>query len=485
MMKNILCSLSLAFGLLLSGLVQAQTQVTFYTNMGEFVTEMSDSLSPITSGNFVDLVNQKFYDGVTFHRVIDDFVIQGGDQTGTGDGDAGYEIEDEFHEELSNVEGTLSMANSGPNTGSSQFFVNLVDNTFLDFDNSPLSSAHPVFGSVIQNFDVVKAIGEVLTDADDRPIDAVIMDSLRVTTEIGFEHEIDAGIAEIRGLRHPICGGMTAELILKNFGTEPLTSATINWQINGGNLKFIFFEGALNPGQAAVFEISSNFVLPGENTINAFTTVPNELDDEDPENDGGEISFEVNQSGIPVQFTFTGDSTNPFDNSWQLEDDEGNILRTGGPYSLTNLETSEEWCLENACYSIKVTDKGFDGMSEGGMSVVRISDGETLTEIEDLDFGSQKRFNFCTLGGLGTGELDPQEAYILDSFVDQLVQLEGLSASDASIFAVDAQGRSIALAQSGGQENMTLDVSGLAKGMYWLQVRSESQEFSFPFVIAR
>jgi len=103
---------------------------------------------------------------VIFHRVIDGFMIQGGDPTGTGSGGPGYTIDDEFAESNRNFRGTVSMANAGPNTGGSQFFINLVDNNYLD-------SAHPVFGKVIEGMDVVDAIGRVPTDSSDRPISEV------------------------------------------------------------------------------------------------------------------------------------------------------------------------------------------------------------------------------------------------------------------------------------------------------------------------
>jgi len=152
----------------------AQTEITFYTSMGTFEVEMYDTLQPITAGNFIDLVNAKFYDSIIFHRVINDFVVQGGDPTGTGYGGPGYTIPDEFHPLASNVQKALGMANSGPNTGGSQFFINLVDNTYLDPN-------YPVFGIVISNFAVVQEIGAVETNNNDRPLIDVVMDSLRVT----------------------------------------------------------------------------------------------------------------------------------------------------------------------------------------------------------------------------------------------------------------------------------------------------------------
>ena len=118
---------------------------------------------PITTGNFQELVENGFYNGIIFHRVIDGFMIQGGDPEGTGMGGPGYEITDEFTDHNRNDRGTIAMANAGPNTGGSQFFINLVDNNFLD-------DKHPAFGKVIEGMDVVDAIGKVQKDADDRPL---------------------------------------------------------------------------------------------------------------------------------------------------------------------------------------------------------------------------------------------------------------------------------------------------------------------------
>lgn len=166
------------------GAVNSQSVVTFYTTEGDFEVELYDILKPITAGNFLSLVEQEFYDDVIFHRIISNFVIQGGDPTGTGSGGPGYTIQDEFDPSLSNVERTLSMANAGPNTGGSQFFINLKDNIFLDFDNPPFTSAHPVFGKVITGWDIVEIIENVPVDGNDRPITPVVMDSIRVTQPI-------------------------------------------------------------------------------------------------------------------------------------------------------------------------------------------------------------------------------------------------------------------------------------------------------------
>lgn len=179
-MKKLILLSAVACGLLTYN-AKAQTEVTFYTTMGNFTVEMYDTITPITSGNFISLVNQKFYDGIIFHRVIDNFMIQGGDPNGNGTGGPGYSIQDEFDPRASNVQKTISMANSGPNTGGSQFFINLKDNTYLDYNKAPSSSKHAVFGIVTSNFSVVQAIGKVATNASDKPTTDVVMDSVRIT----------------------------------------------------------------------------------------------------------------------------------------------------------------------------------------------------------------------------------------------------------------------------------------------------------------
>jgi len=134
--------------------------------MGDITIQLYDDM-PITTENFKKLVQQGTYDGTIFHRVIDGFMIQGGDPTGTGYGDPSFpSIKDEFTDHNRNDRGTISMANSGPNTGSSQFFINIVDNNYLD-------SKHPVFGKVIEGMDVVDNIAKVETDENDRPLQDV------------------------------------------------------------------------------------------------------------------------------------------------------------------------------------------------------------------------------------------------------------------------------------------------------------------------
>lgn len=145
-------------------------KINLETNKGNIVIELYSEM-PITSENFKSLVEKGTYDGVIFHRVIDDFMIQGGDPTGTGYGDPSIpNIKDEFTKtDLDrNDRGTISMANAGPNTGSSQFFINLKDNNFLD-------GKHPVFGKVVEGMDVVDVIAKVQTGANDKPVEDVII----------------------------------------------------------------------------------------------------------------------------------------------------------------------------------------------------------------------------------------------------------------------------------------------------------------------
>jgi peptidylprolyl isomerase len=142
------------------------TKVLLETNYGNITIELRSD-QPITAGNFKSLVEKGTYNGVIFHRVIKNFMIQGGDPTGTGYGDPSIpKIMDEFNGEQKNNRGTIAMANAGPNTGSSQFFINLVNNNFLD-------GKHPVFGSVVEGMDVVDKIAAVKTDSNDKPVSPV------------------------------------------------------------------------------------------------------------------------------------------------------------------------------------------------------------------------------------------------------------------------------------------------------------------------
>lgn len=147
----------------------------FDTNMGEFEVELFEDKTPITTKNFIDLAQEGFYDEVIFHRIIDGFMIQGGDPTGTGMGGPGYTIEDEFTPELTHEsEGILSMANTGrPHTGGSQFFITLAATPWLD-------GHHTVFGKVIKGMEVVREIGHVKTGPQDRPVHDVVINKITI-----------------------------------------------------------------------------------------------------------------------------------------------------------------------------------------------------------------------------------------------------------------------------------------------------------------
>lgn len=160
----------------------------FETSMGNFELELFTEQMPITTGNFIKLVNEGFYDGQRFHRVIPNFMIQGGDPLSKdvnnrnrwGTGGPGYAIKDEFVEGPSNVRGSISMANSGPQSGGSQFFINVVDNTFLDWDKQPAQSKHPVFGKIVSGMDVVDAISTVQTRPGDQPAEDIVITKVTI-----------------------------------------------------------------------------------------------------------------------------------------------------------------------------------------------------------------------------------------------------------------------------------------------------------------
>lgn len=154
-------------------------QGTLKTSKGDVVIEFFDTVTPKTVDNFVKLASTGFYDGVKFHRVISNFMIQGGDPLTKdedkkhlwGTGGPGYKFDDEITPSNSNTMGTISMANAGRNTNGSQFFINLADNRFLD-------QKHTVFGKVIQGMEVINAIGSTSTNASDQPKEPITIDSV-------------------------------------------------------------------------------------------------------------------------------------------------------------------------------------------------------------------------------------------------------------------------------------------------------------------
>jgi peptidyl-prolyl cis-trans isomerase B (cyclophilin B) len=149
------------------------SNATLHTNHGAIEVELFDDDAPKTVENFTKLARDGFYDGVIFHRVIPDFMIQGGDPTGSGMGGPGYTFEDEFNDHKV-VRGALAMANAGPNTNGSQFFVVTAEATpWLD-------GKHTVFGQVTNGMDVVDTISGVETDSNDKPHDEVVIERVEL-----------------------------------------------------------------------------------------------------------------------------------------------------------------------------------------------------------------------------------------------------------------------------------------------------------------
>ena len=153
----------------------ANRTATFKTSMGEFGVELHEDKAPTTTANFIKLAEDGFYNGLIFHRVISDFMLQGGCPDGSGSGGPGYTIDDEFHADLTHDKpGILSMANAGPNTGGSQFFVTLAATAWLD-------GKHAIFGGVTSGLDVVQAIGTTETAAGDRPVTDVVIQEVSIS----------------------------------------------------------------------------------------------------------------------------------------------------------------------------------------------------------------------------------------------------------------------------------------------------------------
>ena len=146
----------------------------FNTNMGNFKIELFGDKAPLTVGNFIKLVEEGFYNGLIFHRVIPNFMIQSGCPHGTGYGGPGFTIRDEFHPNLKhNTPGMLSMANAGPNTGGSQFFITVAPTPWLD-------GKHAIFGKVIEGMNVVEKISKVKTDRSDKPLQDITINNITI-----------------------------------------------------------------------------------------------------------------------------------------------------------------------------------------------------------------------------------------------------------------------------------------------------------------
>ena len=185
---------------------QTGTTATIKTNKGDITLQLFDKLAPKTVKNFVELAQDGYYDGVIFHRVIPNFMIQGGDPTGTGRGGKsiyGEQFEDEFSDQLFNLRGALSMANAGPNTNGSQFFIVTMDevpaqmvgqleaagfpaeiiDAYKERGGTPwLDNKHTVFGHLIAGEDIAQAIQNVKRDAADKPLEDVTIETIDIST---------------------------------------------------------------------------------------------------------------------------------------------------------------------------------------------------------------------------------------------------------------------------------------------------------------
>lgn len=185
---------------------QTGTTATIKTNKGDITLQLFDKLAPKTVKNFVELAQDGYYDGVIFHRVIPNFMIQGGDPTGTGRGGKsiyGEQFEDEFSDQLFNLRGALSMANAGPNTNGSQFFIVMMDevpaqmvgqleaagfpaeiiDAYKERGGTPwLDNKHTVFGHLVAGEDVAQAIQNVKRDAADKPLEDVTIETIDIST---------------------------------------------------------------------------------------------------------------------------------------------------------------------------------------------------------------------------------------------------------------------------------------------------------------
>jgi peptidyl-prolyl cis-trans isomerase A (cyclophilin A) len=156
-----------------------ETHAVFDTTEGRFKVKLFQTEAPKTVQNFVELADgtktgKPFYDGIVFHRVIPNFMIQGGCPQGTGRGDAGYKFADEFHPSLKHSKaGILSMANAGPNTNGSQFFITVAPTPHLN-------NRHSVFGEVVEGYDVVKKISVAARGAQDRPVKEIKINSVKI-----------------------------------------------------------------------------------------------------------------------------------------------------------------------------------------------------------------------------------------------------------------------------------------------------------------
>ena len=209
----------------------------------------------------------------------------------------------------------------------------------------------------------------------------------------------DAQIVDFEGLSSaPICEfPFSINIVLRNAGQENLTSVTIKYSINGGTENEINWTGNLAPGETEDVPIQIDLPLDADNTLTAFTEMPNGVMDEDPTNDALSREFTTVTDGEPLTFTLLTDLW-PSETTWQLENDQGDILFSGGPYTLEQTVFTEEWCLPLGCYTFTIFDSFGDGMQylgvEGSYSITD-PEGNVLASIINANFGTEEVNPFC------------------------------------------------------------------------------------------
>lgn len=214
----------------------------------------------------------------------------------------------------------------------------------------------------------------------------------------------DAAIGGFNGISIPVCDTVAAvDILILNAGVDTLTSANIYFELNGAPPALIEWTGALPPGQTEPVSVILDEVVQGNNTITAFTELPNGVPDENPLNDKASRTFVVLGDGIDVTLELMTDDY-PFETTWELRDLDGNLLYSGGPYSQPATLFTESFCLEDECYVFTIFDTFGDGMlgfSTNGYYRLTNEDGIVVAAIQQINFGSSEVNEFCANGDCG------------------------------------------------------------------------------------
>ena len=223
-------------------------------------------------------------------------------------------------------------------------------------------------------------------------------DTLRV--EIRKLTRFDAGIADVEGIDIPLCQtDFMAEVLLKNYGEDTLTSVDIIFSINGGPETTINWTGSLEPGAFEYVPIASTDLLMDDNTLTVYTQNPNGMTDEDMSNDLLERDFEYISEGVGLRLELLTDNY-PFETSWELYDDDNNLIFTSPVYSDAQTLYTENWCIAEGCYTFVIYDSWGDGIQFGGVQgnyqIILEETDEVLAELMVPNFGDQESNYFCT-----------------------------------------------------------------------------------------